>query len=149
MTRQRAGARVPGLGALALRGAFAVGLTTAAALTAAATTVVRAQAPAPVQKVPIVAVTGCLAEQGTNWSLTNATDPVPSIANGPPAGEAIKGPTSGTASYRLIGVSEFDLPAHKGHTVLVKGLLIKATPVSRVNVTSVTMVSSASAPAAK
>jgi len=122
-------------------------LAVAAALTAATAAVVRAQA--PVQKVPIVAVTGCLAEQGTNWSLTNATDPVPSIANGPPAGEAIKGPTSGKASYRLIGVSEFDLPAHKGHTVLVKGLLIKATPVSRVNVTSVTMVSSACAPAAK
>lgn len=124
-------------------------LAAAAALTLATSAAVHAQAPAPVQKVPIVAVTGCLAEQGTNWSLTNATDPVPSIANGPPAGEAIKGPTSGTASYRLIGVSEFDLPAHKGHTVLVKGLLIKATPVSRVNVTSVTMVSSACAPAAK
>ena len=124
-------------------------LAVAAALTAATAAVVRAQAPPPVQKVPIVAVTGCLAEQGTNWSLTNATDPVPSIANGPPAGEAIKGPTSGKASYRLIGVSEFDLPAHKGHTVLVKGLLIKATPVSRVNVTSVTMVSSACAPAAR
>jgi len=141
MTRQRAGARVPGLGA--------VSLTAAAAFIVAAGAVGRAQAPAPVQKVPIVAVTGCLAEQGATWSLTNATEPVPSIANGPPAGEAIKGPTSGTASYRLIGVSEFDLPAHKGHTVLVKGLLIKATPVSRVNVTSVTMVSSACAPAAK
>lgn len=124
-------------------------LAAAVAITTATTVAARAQAPAPVQKVPIVAVTGCLAEQGTNWSLTNATDPVPSIANGPPAGEAIKGPTSGTASYRLIGVSEFDLPAHKGHTVLVKGLLIKAAPVSRVNVTSVTMVSSACAPAAK
>lgn len=127
--------------------AIAVSLTTAAALIVAAPAA--AQAPTPVQKVPIVAVTGCLAEQGTTWSLTNATEPVPSIANGPPAGDAIKGPTSGTASYRLIGVSEFDLPAHKGHTVLVKGLLIKASPVSRVNVTSVTMVSSACAPATK
>ena len=124
-------------------------LAAAVAITGATTVAAHAQAPAPVQKVPIVAVTGCLAEQGTHWSLTNATDPVPSIANGPPAGEAIKGPTSGTASYRLIGVSEFDLPAHKGHTVLVKGLLIRATPVSRVNVTSVTMVSSACAPAAR
>ena len=51
--------------------------------------------------------------------------------------------------YRLIGVSEFDLPAHKGHTVLVKGLFIKATPVSRVNITSVTMVSTACAAAPK
>ena len=50
--------------------------------------------------------------------------------------------------YRLIGTSEFDLPAHKGHTVLVKGLFIKATPTSRVNVTSVTMIA-ASCTAAK
>jgi len=128
---------------------FLATLGAASALIAVTTGAARAQAPAPVQKVQIVAVTGCLAEQGAAWSLTNATDPVPSIANGPAAGDAIKGPTSGTASYRLIGVSEFDLPAHKGHTVLVKGLLIKATPVSRVNVTSVTMVSPTCAPAAK
>ena len=108
-----------------------------------------AQPSAPAGKVPVVAVTGCLVEQGTNWMLTSATEPVPSIANGPPAGEAITGPTSGKASYRLIGVSEFDLPAHEGHTVLIKGLFIKAAPVSRVNVTSVTMVSTACAPAAK
>jgi hypothetical protein len=120
-----------------------------AALALAAGAGLAAQPSAPAGKVPVVAVTGCLVEQGTNWMLTSATEPVPSIANGPPAGEAITGPTSGKASYRLIGVSEFDLPAHKGHTVLIKGLFIKAAPVSRVNVTSVTMVSTACAPAAK
>ena len=143
MTRLRGGARVPGLAPLSLTAAaMAVELTIGAGAAGA-------QAPAPAGKVPVVAVTGCLVEQGTNWMLTGATDPVPSIANGPPAGEAIKGPTSGKASYRLIGVSEFDLPAHKGHTVLIKGLFIKAAPVSRVNVTSVTMVSTACATAAK
>lgn len=105
-----------------------------------------AQAPA---KVPVVAVIGCLTQDGANWRLTTATDPVPSIANGPPSGEAIKGPTTGKNDYRLIGVSEFDLPAHKGHTILVKGLFVKAEPQSRVNVTSVTMVSNACAAAAK
>jgi hypothetical protein len=100
-------------------------------------------------KVPVVAVVGCLSQDGAAWRLTTATDPVPSIANGPPAGEAIKGPTAGKNEFRLIGVSEFDLPAHRGHTVLVKGLLVKAEPVSRVNVTSVTMVSNACAAAAK
>ncbi len=111
--------------------------------------VARAQAPGSGDKVPIVAVTGCLAAQGTDWTLTSATEPAPSIANGPPAGEALKGPTVGKASYRLIGVSEFDLAAHQGHTVLIKGLFIRATPVSRVNVTSVTMVSASCAPAPK
>lgn len=119
--------------------------TLAMLVTASVTGSAAAQAPA--EKVPVVAVIGCVAEQGTNWMLTNATDPVPSIANGPPAGEAIKGPTSGKNQFRLIGVGEFDLPSHKGHTVLVKGLHIKATPISRVNVTSVTMVSTACAPA--
>jgi hypothetical protein len=96
----------------------------------------------PVEKVPIVAVVGCLVEQGdNNWMLTGATDPVPSIANGPPAGQPYKGPTSGKGSFKLIGVSEYDLPSHRGHTVLVKALYIKAQPVSRLNITSVTMVS--------
>lgn len=105
-----------------------------------------AQTPAA-KRVSVVAVIGCVTDQGGTWALTAATDPVPSIANGPPSGEAIKGPTSGKNEYRLLGVSEFDLPSHKGHTLLVKGLFIKAAPVSRVNVTSVTMVSTACAPA--
>lgn len=99
--------------------------------------------------VPIVAVTGCVAEQGTEWLLISATDPVPSVANGPAAGQKVTGPTSGTQRYRLIGISEFDLPSHKGHTVLVKGLLVKAPAESRVNVTSVTMVSPTCAAPAK
>lgn len=103
--------------------------------------------PAATAKVPIVAVTGCLTPQGANWTLTAATAPVPSVANAPAAGQKIDGPTSGTAQYRLLGVSEFDLPAHQGHTVLVKGLLVKAAAETRVNVTSVTMVAT-SCPAA-
>jgi hypothetical protein len=95
----------------------------------------------PKEKVAIVAVAGCLAEQGSDWMLTSATEPEPSIANAPPAGQPYKGPTSGKNQFRLIGVSEFDLPSHKNHTVLVKGLFIKAEPVSRLNITSVTMLS--------
>lgn len=98
-----------------------------------------ASQPATPGKVPIVAVAGCVTEQGSDWMLTAATDPEPSIANAPPAGQPYKGPTSGKNTFRMIGVSEFDLPSHKGHTVLVKALFIKAEPVSRLNVTSVTM----------
>jgi hypothetical protein len=91
-------------------------------------------------KVPIVAVAGCLQEQGANnWMLTSATEPEPSVANGPPAGQPYKGPTSGKHTFKLIGVSEYDLPSHRGQTVLVKALYIKAEPVSRLNITSVTM----------
>ena len=38
-------------------------------------------ASARAKKVEIVSVTGCLREQGTNWMLVAATEPVPSVAN--------------------------------------------------------------------
>jgi hypothetical protein len=95
----------------------------------------------PSKTVDIVSVTGCLRESAPNtWTLDHATDPVPSSANAPPAKDIPTAPPVGKNSYRLIGVSEFNLPAHKGHSVIIKGLFIKATPMSRVNVTSVTMV---------
>ena len=47
-------------------------------------------APAP-KKVDIVSATGCLKEAAPNtWTLVNATDPVPSTANAPPAAEAFR-----------------------------------------------------------
>jgi hypothetical protein len=89
--------------------------------------------------VPIVAVSGCLTERAANeWALTSATEPTPSIANAPSPNTPIKEPTTGKNDFALIGTSQFDLPAHKGHTVLVKALLIKAAPVSRLNLTSIT-----------
>src|SRR4029077_5840175 len=95
---------------------------------------------APSTKVEIVSVTGCLKEAPANaWTLTAATDPAPSSANAPAATDTPKTPPAGRNEFRLIGVSEFNLPAHKDHTVIVKGLLIKSTPTNRVNVTSVTM----------
>jgi hypothetical protein len=102
----------------------------------------------PTQKIEIVSVTGCLRESTANtWTLVNATDPVPSNANAPLPKETPAAPPVGKNEFRLIGVSEFNLPAQKDHTVVVKGLLIKATPTSRVNMTSVTMVSASCAPA--
>ena len=93
---------------------------------------------APSAKIDIVSVTGCLKETGPNtWTLTGATDPVPSSANAPQPKDVPATPPAGKNEFRLIGVSEFNLPAHKDHAVIVKGLLIKATPTSRVNVTSV------------
>src|SRR5262245_26499929 len=100
-----------------------------------------AQAPAKVDKVDMVSVTGCLRETSPNtWTLVNATDPTPSNANAPSPKELASAPKVGKNEFRLIGVSEFNLPAHRDHTVLVKGLHIKSTPTSRLNVTSVTMV---------
>ena len=103
---------------------------------------------APSAKIDIVSVIGCLKETTPNtWTVVNATDPVPSNANAPQPKEIPAVPSVGKNEFRLIGVSEFNLPAHKDHTVLAKGLFIKATPVSRLNVTSVTTVSASCAPA--
>jgi hypothetical protein len=93
-------------------------------------------------KVDIVSVTGCLREATpNNWTVVNATDPVPSIANAPAPKEIPPTPPAGKNEFKLIGVTEFNLPSHKDQTVIVKGLLIKASPVSRLNITSVTAVS--------
>jgi hypothetical protein len=106
-------------------------------------------APAP-KKVEIVSVTGCLKEASPdNWTVVQATDPLPSSANAPPAKEIPATPPSGRNEFKLIGVSVFNLPAHRDQTVIVKGLLVKASPVSRLNMTSVTTVSPSCVPGAK
>jgi hypothetical protein len=129
-------------------------MTTLVLLTGLALRLGSGQAPAQAAPVPgkieIVSVTGCLTEATpNNWTLIRATDPVPSGANAPAPKEIPATPPAGTNAFRLIGVSEFNLPAHRDHTVIIKGLFIKATPMSRVNMTSVTMVSSSCVPGAK
>ena len=78
--------------------------------------------------------------------LTGATDPVASIANGPPTDQPHDGPPGGQGQFQLIGASEFNLPSLRNQTVLVKALLIPAEPVSRLNLTSVTTVASSCQP---
>ncbi len=127
--------------------ASVLALTTVPLTTVPLTTGAHAQAPPA--KAEIVAVTGCLREAppGT-WTLVNASDPVISVANAPTQKEKASLPTSGKNQFRLIGVSVFNLPEHRVHTVLVKGLEIKATPMTRLNVTSVTMVADTCPPPA-
>ena len=104
---------------------------------------------APAKSVDIVSVTGCLREASAGeWLLVNATDPVPSSANAPPKNEIPTTPPVGRSQFRLIGVSEFNMPQHKDHVVIVKGLHIQAQPISRLNITSVTTIS-VSCPAGK
>ena len=106
-----------------------------------------ASAQTPPPKADVVAVAGCLKESppGT-WTLVNASDPVASVANAPSAKELAELPKGGKNEFRLIGVAVFNLPAHRDHAVVVKGLQIKATPVSRLNLTSVTMVAASCPP---
>ena len=93
------------------------------------------QAPSS-KKVDIVSVTGCLREQGANnWMLVAATDPVPSVANQAQGDEIPKTAPAGKNTFRLIGISEFNLPQHRDRTMVIRGLFIK-DKVSRINVTS-------------
>ena len=108
------------------------------------------QAPAKTEKVEVVATVGCLREASPNtWTLDQATDPVPSHANAAAPQEVEKMPRRGQHQFQLIGVTVFNLPAHRGHTVLIKGTEIKSTPISRLNMTSLTMVAATCEPAAK
>ena len=89
-------------------------------------------------KVDIVLVAGCLRERSAgSWMLVGATAPTPSNANTPQKGEIPTAHVNGALEFRLIGVSEFDLATLRDQTVVVKALLIKASPVSRLNITSV------------
>lgn len=104
-----------------------------------------AQAPAT-KKVEIVSVTGCLREQGANtWMLVAATDPVPSLANQAQGDDIPKAPPAGKNTFRLIGISEFNLPQHRDRTMVIRGLFIK-DKVSRINVTSVVEAAASCAP---
>lgn len=92
-------------------------------------------------------MTGCLREQGTNWMLVAATEPVPSVANQAQAKELPTVPPAGKNAFRLIGTSEFNLPAMKDHTVVIRGLFLK-DKVSRINVTSAVEAVASCAPGA-
>jgi hypothetical protein len=82
---------------------------------------------------------GCVGQEGNEtWVLTSATDAVELGSKSPALPtEADAATLSGQNKYRLIGISEFNLPTHKGHKERVEGLLIAAKPMSRLNVTSV------------
>ena len=98
------------------------------------------QAPKTSDKIDPVAVVGCLKEEaGSVWKLVEASDPVPSTANAPTPKELAELEKPGRNEFHLVGISIFNLPAHRDHWLVVKGLPIGATPVSRLNVTSVTM----------
>lgn len=93
----------------------------------------------PPRKVPIVVVVGCVGQESNEtWMLTSATDAIEAGSKLPaPPTEADAANLSGQNKYRLIGISEFNLPTHKGHKERVEGLFIAAKPLSRLNVTSV------------
>ncbi|MGE0394992.1 MAG: c-type cytochrome [Vicinamibacterales bacterium] len=89
--------------------------------------------PEPAPTGSMVEVVGCLTTEGTDFVLTNATEPVVSTMDDP-AGDAkaFKGPL-GTGKVKLLDV--FPKPdALKGHTLMAKGLLIRNGDAINLNV---------------
>lgn len=97
----------------------------------------------------IVSVTGCLRESAGRWRLVAATDPEPSTANAPDRSELPTRAPAGARIFHLIGISDFKLPQHRDRTVVVKGLLIPAQPVSRLDLTAVVTALPTCAPGAE
>jgi len=94
--------------------------------------------------VPIVESIGCLADgAGNAWTLSSATEPARSTPGFSKADDvkAAEAKPLGTQQIRLIGLVEMHPEEHKGHKVLVKGLLIKDATGQRLNITSLTTVS--------
>lgn len=101
---------------------------------------VRAQIGKPSPGGPqIVQVIGCLEQTSDGaWIVSRAGEPVPSKSTGTSAAglKEADGQPLGTERFRLIGLSVFTPETQKGHKVEVKGMLIKDSKESRVNVTS-------------
>ena len=90
---------------------------------------------------PVVEVTGCLSQTGADWNLVNATDPATATTSftTPEGVKAAAEKPLGTQQYRLLGTSPFSPEPHKGHKIVVRGLLIKNGSGIRLNVTSFQM----------
>ena len=94
--------------------------------------------------IPIVEAIGCLAEGGSNaWMLSNATEPAKSTPGFSRAEDvkAAEPKPLGSQQIRLVGLIEMHPEEHRGHKVLVKGLLIKDATGQRLNITSLATVS--------
>jgi hypothetical protein len=90
---------------------------------------------------PVVEVVGCLSQTGANWILATATDPAAATTSftTPEAVKAAAEKPLGTQQYRLLGTSPFSPERHKGHKMVVRGLLIKNGREGRINLTSFQM----------
>ena len=92
-------------------------------------------------QTPIVEAVGCLSQTGSGWILTDATEAA-TVTTTFTTAEAVKAAAEkplGTQQYRLIGTSPFSPDRHKGHKMVVKGLLVKSESDSRINITSFQM----------
>ena len=94
-------------------------------------------------QAPVVEVVGCLSQTGADWILAKASEPAVASTSftTPEEVKAAAEKPLGTQQFRLIGTSPFSPERHKGHKMVVKGLLTKSDSASRINLTSFQMLS--------
>jgi cytochrome c5 len=103
----------------------------------------RPKPPPPVSDFSYVEAVGCLtAGPQSTWMLTRATDPVAVLPGGPaqsPPGTTAK--PLGTQTFHLVDAMAYAPNDHKGHTMYVRGLLIKLPGEQRITISAFEMVS--------
>jgi len=88
------------------------------------------------QRMPLMMTVGCVAQEGDQWWLVSATEPVEITEEVPPEPEVAT--VLGDGRFRLIGtLDEFGVNNHAGHKVRVKGILIEDNDETRLNLTSI------------
>jgi hypothetical protein len=94
-------------------------------------------------QAPVVVLVGCLSQTGADWILAKASEPAVASTSftTPEEVKAAAEKPLGTQQYRLIGTSPFSPERHKGHKMVVKGLLTKGGSEPRINLTSFQMLS--------
>ena len=104
----------------------------------------RPKPPPPIGDFSYVEVVGCLtAGPQHTWLLTRASEPVAAV---PAVTAASSTPTAsatplGTHTFRLLDAMAYAPEAHSGHTMYVRGLLIKLPGDERLTISAFEMVS--------
>ena len=88
----------------------------------------------------LVQAIGCLTASGDNgWVLTDATEPAITVLDAPASPNGAATATRGAQTIALMNV--FPNPAaHAGHTMRVKGFLVRAPAADRINVVALELV---------
>jgi len=94
--------------------------------------------PRPMRSGAFVSSIGCLAKSGSRWLLERAGEPLPAVMDKNPADApaSINQQSTGTLTFELLNAFPDPSP-YVGHTVQVKGLLIRLAAGDRINVTTV------------
>lgn len=105
----------------------------------------RKDGPKPLPNYSQIQVVGCMAQDGDNWILANASSPLRNRNSDKTTADELKAAEVrplGTMTFRLQNLAmlgAFNPEAHKGHKMLAKGALIKQGSAERISITELEM----------